>query len=762
MMSIKNKLYLIGAITVGLMMLIGSAGFVGIKVATGSIDTLDKIAEIDGSLNKGVIENLLRVEHNAAVYSGAPSEKNYNKLSASLVAAKSGIAEWISLVSGESDLSAAATQISSSVNSLDSKISSLQNEVSKRDKLHDTFDETVNELLAHLDKTMVDVVDPAKVYYGKRRDIASMSKWGDIDMVMNEGVIANALKLQTVFHDYSFNSEKVNKQHFDEQFKETLEGLDKWKETFKGEQLMVDAGDKSSEYFSKIHELFADLENTSLKIDDIENDINATNNQLEAVLDNVMKTVIDPKLEDVKSSAQANEKTSIAVMAGTFIFAIILLGVTVLRLIREMSGKLGVAVENLDYVARGNLESRNKVSSNISEINSLLNSIANMRRVLRGRSETLQLIADGDLTRQVEPIGVDDMFGNALRDMNSKLVSVVGQTIVSATQINTGTDQVADASGALSQGATEQASSIEEISSSMTELGSQTKQNAENASQANSLSASTRDSAEEGSSQMKNMVEAMDRIGESSKEIAKIIKVIDDIAFQTNLLALNAAVEAARAGKYGKGFAVVAEEVRTLAARSAKAAKETSELIEGSGAAVEEGVAISQQTAQSLEGIVNSARKTADLIGEIAAASNEQAQGISQINIGLDQIDKVTQQNTASAEETASAAEELSGQASELKRMMQWFKVDSSVTMVSSFDNGNSFNSNNSYSTRSSGNSSYDFKPAASLDAGDDIAQPPPLHSSSNAGDDGWGDAAVIDQNPEEIISLDDGDFGRY
>ncbi len=309
------------------------------------------------------------------------------------------------------------------------------------------------------------------------------------------------------------------------------------------------------------------------------------------------------------------------------------------------------------------------------EIGQMADAVKAVSRFQTERAALADAIGNGDLTVDVKIVSERDSLGHALQKMVGSLRQVVSSVMSSATQINSGTSQVSDASGALSQGATEQAASIEEISSSMTELGSQTRQNAENATQANTLSVSTRDSAEHGSDQMAGMVDAMAKIGESSKEIAKIIKVIDDIAFQTNLLALNAAVEAARAGKYGKGFAVVAEEVRTLAARSAKAAKETSELIEGSGVAVNEGVKMSQKTAEALEGIVGSARKTADLVGEIAAASNEQAQGIAQINIGLDQIDKVTQQNTASAEETASAAEELSSQTHELKRMMGWFKT---------------------------------------------------------------------------------------
>jgi methyl-accepting chemotaxis protein len=255
--------------------------------------------------------------------------------------------------------------------------------------------------------------------------------------------------------------------------------------------------------------------------------------------------------------------------------------------------------------------------------------------------------------------------------ISKSLENIIAGLTEGAEQVSSASGQVSSASQQLAEGANEQASSLEEISSTLEEMASMTQQNASNAQQASGISSEAEKFVAECKHAMDRMQKSIREIKTSSDETAKIIKDIDEIALQTNLLALNAAVEAARAGEAGKGFAVVAEEVRNLAQRSAEAAKDTANLIVDSQKNSEEGVGVVNLVAGILEKIVATTNKVTTLIAEVSAASTEQAQGISQVNIAVSQMDKVTQGNAANAEESASASEELNAQAASLNDMVE-------------------------------------------------------------------------------------------
>jgi methyl-accepting chemotaxis protein len=375
----------------------------------------------------------------------------------------------------------------------------------------------------------------------------------------------------------------------------------------------------------------------------------------------------------------ASATTSVIIMSCIVVVSIIIAVSLGVGLSRSIGRPLLKMAEDSGRLAVGDISiAEDRSDARKDEIGSLAGAFKKVVNSTKAHAAAAQRIADGDLTVAIDVRSDKDILGVSLSGLVENLNQLVLSIVTSAGQVAAGAALVSNSSTVLSQDAAEQAGSVQELSASIDEIAAQTHRNAQNAQTASELAKNAEAGAADGRERMKEMVRAMDDISASASSISKIIKVIDDIAFQTNILALNAAVEAARAGQHGKGFAVVAEEVRTLAAKSAQAAKETTALIESSVRKTEAGTRIADETSAALERIVNEVARAANLVGEIANASNEQAAGIQMLNSGIAQVSTMVQSVAATSQESAAASEQLTGQAGALKEAVSVFRLNSS------------------------------------------------------------------------------------
>jgi methyl-accepting chemotaxis protein len=342
---------------------------------------------------------------------------------------------------------------------------------------------------------------------------------------------------------------------------------------------------------------------------------------------------------------------------------------------------LGQLEQVAEQASRGNLEQRLDPSQIHGKYRPLFQTLNRMLDAVKAPTQeavqVLERVAANDLTARMEGDYEGDFrrIREAVNQAVETLEKSLQEVSFSAEQVASAASQISAGSEALAKGSSEQAAGLEEIAANLHEVAAMAAQNVANAREAQGLADSAEHVARQGMVSMKRLSDAIGRIKQSSDETAKIVKTIDEIAFQTNLLALNAAVEAARAGEAGKGFAVVAEEVRNLAMRSAEAAKNTSNLIEESLQNTEEGVEINQEVYENLEEINRQVERVREGVIEIAAASEQQNDGINQLNSAVEQINRVVQQAAATSQESAGAASQLTTQAQQLRALVQRFKV---------------------------------------------------------------------------------------
>lgn len=436
----------------------------------------------------------------------------------------------------------------------------------------------------------------------------------------------------------------------------------------------------------------------------------------------------------------------------TIIFLIISLTVIFMNLL----GRIRKGFANMNDITRrladGDAEIEIGETRN-DEFGDLLESYKILIEATKKQAELATAVSNGDLTVKIVERSDADTLGIALKNMVNSNAHSLGNINDAAFQVMTSSSQVASASEALAQGSTEQASAIEQITASISEIAEKTRQNASEANEAAELVNRAIADVKQGNEQMKEMMSAMDDINESSESISKIMKVIDDIAFQTNILALNAAVEAARAGEAGKGFAVVAEEVRNLAAKSASAAAETAELIEDSKHKVSAGLHIADDTASALVTITERVTQSEKLIDNIAESSNYQATAVAQINQAIGQVSQVVQTNSATSEECAAASEELSNQAIRMRELLAVYRLEDVATEQKI---------EKTFAHKFEVKSTVDFKDDCSNDSTNEFERMSETKFEEPVAKERSVESFNIDNNPnEQIISLGD-DFGKY
>ncbi|MDR2171036.1 MAG: methyl-accepting chemotaxis protein [Planctomycetaceae bacterium] len=587
----------------------------------------------------------------------------------------------------------------------------------------------------------------------------------DSDVVLGAtAIIGHTQALRLATRNYELSN--AAKEH--EQLRKEMENLLK---DITNEMLLLEGKLTAPEDKKLVETAIASLKNWYAINNDILNEYTKlSENQTQQ--DNIAKEINTITTDIIQNVEQNLIKTSESVTSLTklvntaitsvCIFAIIFGIVTGFVLTKNISTGLSAAVKAMKQISQtGDLAIDIKPENlkRKDEVGDLSNALLAITAEFNNVENLAHELADGNWIQKMKVRSDQDVMNINLNSMLDQVNTALANTAGAVEQVATGASQVAAASESLSQGATESAASIEEITASMGEIGGQTNSNAQNANEASKLAKEANDSAGIGQDMMKKMIGSMQAITKNSQDVQKVVKVIDDISFQTNLLALNAAVEAARAGVHGKGFAVVAEEVRNLASRSAKAAAETTQMIENNSKQINEGAEIATQTAEMLDGIVHQSQQVAALLGDIAKASTEQAQGVAQVSQGLHQIDSVTQQNTANAEETASVSNQMSGQAAELQKLIAQFKIRKTTTSTTSTTTITNKNYNNENISTLKGSHKIEDKKF-------EIKKPEPVKYSPTITPQKQTTTTTINKqpitsDPSEVIEGDDWGGGR-
>jgi methyl-accepting chemotaxis protein len=689
-MKIGKKLFAGFGLAIILLLIVGGVGYVALQKINAETSSLLQQIHVFSLSNAMVINSYeTQIASNRHSLTNDPKYRDEVSKHVNYVTETSADVQKLKL---DQNTLNNAVKIVDHVNvyeNLDQQFTNIVKEIAKikdqRNTSYSLVESSLNELITLLQKIITEPIDNTVTDGSK----PPMSEHDKIDLILFPASIRDEMQyIRIRTRDYELTkspqlSEEIAKE-IDMKFKNIFDQCAQLNEKLSNEKdrnFLSNAIDALKNWQTLNNACIAALKELSDNQEQQDQAGKAIAPIIIEIIDNVKKTV------DNTSDSMTNLiRFVLGIIIGVCILAVVVGIVAAIVLTKNIVTGLGIAVKAMTRIAEhGDLtvEMPMKYMQRKDEIGELSNALHSIMLEFQNVEGLAKELANGNWLSTVKVRSDSDVMNIHLTTMLNQVNGALGNTTEAVAQVATGALQVASASESLSQGATESAASIEEITASMSEIGNQTNKNAQNAGEANKLAKAANDSASIGQDMMKKMIESMSLITKNSQDVQKVVKVIDDISFQTNLLALNAAVEAARAGVHGKGFAVVAEEVRNLASRSAKAAAETTQMIENNSKQINEGAEIATQTAEMLNGIVEQSQKVAVLVGEIAQASGEQAQGISQVSQGLHQIDAVTQQNTANAEETASVSSEMSNQASQLQKLVGQFRIRKSSTSKS-------------------------------------------------------------------------------
>ncbi|HBA48448.1 MAG TPA: methyl-accepting chemotaxis protein [Lachnospiraceae bacterium] len=476
---------------------------------------------------------------------------------------------------------------------------------------------------------------------------------------------------------------------------ELTKALSDLESTYEGDDALLQAVDSAADRTQAVRSQAVEY----IKNHDMENALLIMNGDYSSAagsLQEAIQDVIDVSKESADTyytDALKMKKICTMALYGLSAVSILLTIFIAIKLIKNITHPIIEIEDAVKAMAEGNMHSQVTYTSK-DELGQLAENLRFVLKTLSGYIEhicsRMDSLAGGDLTVEMDM----DYLGEfaSIRQSGNKIIESLndafGQLEDASSQVSSSAEQVSSGAQALSQGTTEQASSVEELVATLNELSNKVSQTAQNSRDVNNLISATAKEVDNSNVKMESMMNAMTKINDCSSEIEKIIKTIEDIAFQTNILALNAAVEAARAGEAGKGFAVVAEEVRSLAAKSAEAASETSALIEDSINKVNAGSKIADETAKAMEEITKVVQESEHIINGIAESSNYQATAVAQIEQAISQVSQVVQTNSATSEECAAASEELSNQASRMREMLSIYNLGNGQGMASRGSSG--------------------------------------------------------------------------